>query len=164
VLVRTGWRGRDSHHTDESRASLTFGSSDARFPPFKLLLTEKRTVGCLVGGFKMPEPSCPGSPKATAWRIGSLSKCGAFVFGTCMVLVDEGFAQSGGGSLWTPVVQALQSALTGPIATGLAVVAIVVAGPMLAFCETAAQRTLTGIIFVAGMAVGTVNFMAWVFP
>jgi len=46
----------------------------------------------------------------------------------------------------------------------LALVAIVVGGPMFAFAEGATQRTLTGLIFGVGIAVGAVNFMAWVFP
>ena len=51
-----------------------------------------------------------------------------------------------------------------PIATGLALVAIVVGGLMFAFGEGAAKRTLAGVIFGVGMAVGAVNFMAWLFP
>ena len=58
----------------------------------------------------------------------------------------------------------LQAAFTGPIATGLALVAIVVGGLMFAFGEGAAKRTLAGVIFGVGMAVGAVNFMSWLFP
>jgi type IV secretion system protein TrbC len=76
--------------------------------------------------------------------------------------VAEGFAQAG-GSPWTQAVQALQTAFTGPIATGLALVAIVVGGLMFAFGEGAAKRTLAGVIFGVGMAVGAVNFMSWLF-
>lgn len=112
----------------------------------------------------MPEDSCPSTTDTKARPIGSLSKNGALAVGTCMVLLDEVFAQQGGGSASTPAVQALQAALTGPIATGLALVAIVVGGPMFAFAEGATQRTLTGLIFGVGIAVGAVNFMAWVFP
>jgi hypothetical protein len=35
---------------------------------------------------------------------------------------------------------------------------------MFAFGEGAAKRTLAGGIFGVGMAVGAVNFMAWLFP
>jgi type IV secretion system protein TrbC len=112
----------------------------------------------------VPDNSCPSSTRARARPIGRLSKNSAFTLGTCMVLVDEVFAQQGGGPPWTPAVQALQAAFTGPIATGLALVAIVVGGPMFAFGESAVQRTLTGIIFGVGIAVGAVNFVAWVFP
>ena len=86
-------------------------------------------------------------------------KKGLLTFATCMVLADEVFAQST-NSPWTQAVQALQTAFTGPIATGLALVAIVVGGLMFAFGE----RTLSGVIFGVGMAVGAVNFMSWLFP
>ena len=46
----------------------------------------------------------------------------------------------------------------------LALVAIVVGGLMFAFGEGAAKRTLAGVIFGVGMAVGAVNFMSWLFP
>ncbi len=65
---------------------------------------------------------------------------------------------------WTQATQALQTAFTGPIATGLALVAIVVGGLMFAFGEGGAKRTLAGVVFGVGMAVGAVNFMAWLFP
>ena len=52
----------------------------------------------------------------------------------------------------------MQTAFTGPIATGLALVAIVVGGLMFAFGEGAAKRKLAGVIFGVGMAVGAVNW------
>ena len=91
------------------------------------------------------------------WRKGALT------FAACMALADEVFGQST-NSPWTQAVQALQTAFTGPIATGLALVAIVVGGLMFAFGEGAAKRTLSGVIFGVGMAVGAVNFMSWLFP
>ena len=91
-------------------------------------------------------------------------KNSAFTFGSYMVLVDEVFAQQGGSSPWTQSVHALQTTFTGPIATGLAVVAIVVSGPMCAFGESAAERTFAGVILGVATAVGAVNFMSWVFP
>ena len=99
----------------------------------------------------------PARPKKRLWRKGSLT------FAACMALADEVFAQST-TSPWTQAVQALQTAFTGPIATGLALVAIVVGGLMFAFGEGAAKRTLSGVIFGVGMAVGAVNFMSWLFP
>jgi type IV secretion system protein TrbC len=80
-----------------------------------------------------------------------------------MALAEDALAQ-GGGSPWTQAVQALQTAFTGPIATGLALVAIVVGGLMFAFGEGAGKRTLAGVVFGVGMAVGAVNFMSWLFP
>src|SRR6266849_3172212 len=124
-----------------------------------------------------------GHPKARRWRVGMANhsalntrntnsgrsltrnlRSGALTFGTCLALADEVFAQQGGGSPWTQAVQALQAAFTGPIATGLALVAIVVGGLMFAFGEGGAKRTLAGVIFGVGMAVGAVNFMSWLFP
>ena len=65
---------------------------------------------------------------------------------------------------WDQAVQVLQTAFTGTIAKGLSLVAIVVGGLMFAFGEGQSKRTLAGIIFGVGMAIGAVNFMAWLFP
>ena len=83
---------------------------------------------------------------------------------SCLVTAGSAFAQAAGNSPWTQAVQTLQTAFTGPIATGLALVAIVVGGLMFAFGEGGAKRTLAGVIFGVGMAVGAVNFMSWLFP
>ncbi|HXU17589.1 MAG TPA: TrbC/VirB2 family protein [Terriglobales bacterium] len=102
------------------------------------------------------------SPRPIASRRRAVRK-GALTLATCLALADEVFAQTA-TSPWTQAVQALQTAFTGPIATGLALVAIVVGGLMFAFGEGAAKRTLSGVIFGVGMAVGAVNFMSWLFP
>ncbi|HKW19562.1 MAG TPA: TrbC/VirB2 family protein [Terriglobales bacterium] len=102
-------------------------------------------------------PAQSEKSKCRLWRNGVLT------FATCVALANELFAQSA-TSPWTQAVQALQTAFTGPIATGLALVAIVVGGLMFAFGEGAAKRTLAGVIFGVGMAVGAVNFMSWLFP
>ena len=99
----------------------------------------------------------PKTKKSKRFRKGALT------FAVCLAMADEVFAQAGGDP-WTQAVQALQTAFTGPIATGLALVAIVVGGLMFAFGEGAAKRTLAGVVFGVGMAVGAVNFMAWLFP
>jgi type IV secretion system protein TrbC len=65
---------------------------------------------------------------------------------------------------WDEAVQVLQTAFTGTIAKGLSLVAIVVGGLMFAFGEGQSKRALAGIIFGVGMAIGAVNFMAWLFP
>lgn len=67
-------------------------------------------------------------------------------------------------SPWENAVQALQTSFTGPIARGLSLVAIVVGGLMFAFGEGESKRMLAGIVFGIGMAIGAVNFMAWLFP
>jgi type IV secretory pathway VirB2 component (pilin) len=88
---------------------------------------------------------------------------GALISGVSLAAAQQALAQAAGGSPWTQAVQVLQTAFTGPIATGLALVAIVVGGLMFAFGEGAAKRTLSGVIFGVGMAVGAVNFMSWLF-
>lgn len=73
------------------------------------------------------------------------------------------FAQAG-GSPWENAVTVLRNAFTGPIATGLSLVAIVVGGLTYAYGEGHSKRTLAGIIFGVGMAIGAANFMSWMFP
>ena len=67
-------------------------------------------------------------------------------------------------SPWENAVTVLQTSFTGPIARGLALVSIVVGGLMFAFGEGQSKKMLTGIVFGVGMAIGAVNFMAWLFP
>jgi type IV secretory pathway VirB2 component (pilin) len=67
-------------------------------------------------------------------------------------------------SPWENAVDVLRDAFTGPIARGLSLVAIVVGGLMFAFGEGESKRMLAGIVFGVGMAIGAVNFMAWLFP
>ena len=68
-----------------------------------------------------------------------------------------------GRSPWVQAVNNLQQAFTGPIARGLALVAIVVGGLMFAFQEGGSKQALAGIIFGLGMALGAANFIAWLF-
>ncbi len=74
------------------------------------------------------------------------------------------FAQSTGSDPWDNAVNVLQTAFTSTIARGLSLVAIVVGGLMFAFGEGQSKRMLAGIVFGVGMAIGAVNFMAWLFP
>ena len=73
------------------------------------------------------------------------------------------YAQAGGGSPWENAVNVLQTAFTGPIAKGLALVAIVVGGLTFAFGEGGGKKTFAGIVFGLGMAVLAVNFLTWLF-
>lgn len=68
-----------------------------------------------------------------------------------------------GVSPWLDAVQVLEAAFTGPIARGLALIAIVIGGLMFAFGEGGSKKALAGIIFGIGMAVGAANFLAWLF-
>jgi len=54
-------------------------------------------------------------------------------------------------------------AFTGPIARGLSLVAIVVAGLLWAFGEGDSKRMLAGVIFGVAMAVGASSFYIWLF-
>ncbi|MBB5343341.1 TrbC/VirB2 family protein [Tunturibacter empetritectus] len=74
------------------------------------------------------------------------------------------YAQATGGDPWDNAVNVLKTAFTGTIATGLSLVAIVVGGLMFAYGEGQSKKALAGIVFGVGMAIGAVNFMAWLFP
>jgi type IV secretion system protein TrbC len=80
-----------------------------------------------------------------------------------LLVAVPAFAQ-GGASPWENAVNALKTSFTGPIATGLSLVAIVVGGLMFAYGEGQSKRVLAGIVFGVGMAISAVNFMSWLFP
>jgi type IV secretion system protein TrbC len=73
------------------------------------------------------------------------------------------YAQAAGSSPWENAVNVLQTAFTGTIARGLALVSIVVGGLTFAFGEGGGKRTFAGIVFGLGMAVLAVNFLNWLF-
>ena len=64
---------------------------------------------------------------------------------------------------WETAVTRLQTTFTGPIATGLSLVAVIIGGLMFAFGEGGSKRALAGIIFGIGMAVSAQNFISWLF-
>ena len=98
-------------------------------------------------------------------RSLSAQKRVMFVASAALAVATPAFAQqAGGGSPWENAVAVLEQAFTGPIATGLSLVAIVVGGLMFAYGEGQSKRMLAGIVFGIGMAIGAVNFMAWLFP
>jgi type IV secretory pathway VirB2 component (pilin) len=87
----------------------------------------------------------------------------ALVVLTILVLLAKpGYAQ--GASPWENAVNVLMTSFTGPIARGLSLVSIVIGGVTFAFGEGGSKRLLAGIVFGVGMAIGAVNFMAWLFP
>jgi len=88
---------------------------------------------------------------------------GALALGAALALAGNALAQTGGASPWENAVNVLQTAFTGPIAKGLALVAIVVGGLTFAFGEGGGKKTFAGIIFGLGMAVLAVNFLTWLF-
>lgn len=81
-----------------------------------------------------------------------------------VVLVPASSYAQSGGSPWENAVTVLMTSFTGPIARGLSLVSIVVGGVTFAFGEGGSKRLLAGIVFGVGMAIGAVNFMAWLFP
>ena len=80
-----------------------------------------------------------------------------------LLALTPGVLLAQGTSPWVDAVTELQTQFTGPIARGLSLIAIVVGGLMFAFGEGGSKRTLAGIIFGIGMAVGAVNFLTWLF-
>ena len=79
------------------------------------------------------------------------------------MLLCPALALAQGTSPWVDAVNVLQTTFTGPIARGLSLVAIVAGGLLFAFGERQSKRAMARIVFGAGMAIGTVNFMAWLF-
>ena len=86
------------------------------------------------------------------------------LFTAVLALAASPIYAQAGSSPWENAVNVLQTSFTGPIAKGLALVSIVVGGLMFAFGEGGSKRMLSGIVFGVGMAIGAVNFMAWLFP
>jgi type IV secretion system protein TrbC len=80
-----------------------------------------------------------------------------------IILTTTGSAQAQGNSPWENAVNVLQQSFTGPIAKGLALIALVIGGLTFAFGEGGAKRTFAGIVFGIGMAVLAVNFLTWLF-
>ena len=64
---------------------------------------------------------------------------------------------------WEDAITTLATTFTGPIASGLALVAIVIGGLMFAYGEGGSKRALAGIVFGLGMALGAANFVTWLF-
>lgn len=87
----------------------------------------------------------------------------ASLLAATLVTAAPGYAQVPGASPWENAVNVLQQSFTGPIAKGLALVAIVIGGLTLAFGEGGGKRTLAGLVFGIGMAVLAVNFLNWLF-
>lgn len=94
----------------------------------------------------------PAWPRITLFALGAL------------VLVPAASYAQAAGSPWENAVTVLMTSFTGPIARGLSLVSIVVGGVTFAFGEGGSKRLLAGIVFGVGMAIGAVNFMAWLFP
>src|SRR5712672_1691058 len=102
--------------------------------------------------------------RSTRWKWPErLARNAAIGLGGMLLLAGNAAAQVGGNSPWENAVNVLQTAFTGPIAKGLALVAIVVGGLTFAFGEGGGKKTFAGIVFGLGMAVLAVNFLTWLF-
>lgn len=88
---------------------------------------------------------------------------GVFAMGSTLAMARNASAQTGSTSPWENAVNVLQQSFTGPIAKGLALVAIVIGGLTFAYGEGGGKRTFAGLIFGIGMAVLAVNFLSWLF-
>ena len=106
-----------------------------------------------------PSTPSPARPR----RIATWSRVLTLALAAIVLLPVSSYAQSG-GSPWENAVTVLMTSFTGPIARGLSLVSIVVGGVTFAFGEGGSKRLLAGIVFGVGMAIGAVNFMAWLFP
>jgi len=102
-----------------------------------------------------PNPSLHASARNTRYRLLVMLAV------VLLVAAVPAFSQT---SPWETAVTALQTSMTGTIAKGLALVAIVVGGLMFAFGEGGSKKMLAGIVFGLGMALGAANFINWLFP
>jgi type IV secretory pathway VirB2 component (pilin) len=73
------------------------------------------------------ETGLPNTSRSKRWGKGALT------FAACIALPENALAQQTGLSPWENAVQVLRTFFTGPIATGLSLVAIVVVGLVFAF-------------------------------
>jgi len=108
-------------------------------------------------------PARLGNPPAprTWWRRRTFLARLLLAVAAVLLVPASAFAQA---SPWENAVDVLRQAFTGPIARGLSLVAIVIGGLVFAFGEGQSKRLIAGIVFGVGMAIGAVNFMAWLFP
>ena len=97
------------------------------------------------------------------WRRGR-RKLAATVATLIVIVLAFPASSRAQASPWENAVNVLMTSFTGPIARGLSLVSIVVGGITFAFGEGGSKRLLAGIVFGVGMAIGAVNFLAWLFP
>ena len=100
--------------------------------------------------------------KRAPWNLRALiAKGGAALMAASVLLATPRLLAA--QNPWEDAVNNLMTAMTGPIAKGLSLIAIVIGGLMFAFGEGGSKRTLAGIIFGVGMAMGAVSFLDWMF-
>jgi type IV secretion system protein VirB2 len=132
-----------------SVAVLVLGSLAARFRPGLIHTQKLRRIAMSVFHKSVP---------FLTRCLPRLVPCVSLLVGIA-VLQTSAYA----ASPWVQTVQTLANDFTGPIAKGLALVAIVWGGIMLAFTEGGdSKRMLGGILFGVGMAIGAANFLSWI--
>ena len=62
---------------------------------------------------------------------------------------------------WTETIEKLAAMFTGPIATAVSIIAIVIGGLMFAFGEGGAKKAVAGLIIGIGMALGATELVEW---
>jgi type IV secretory pathway VirB2 component (pilin) len=110
----------------------------------------------------MEHVDSPFRPSATFRRRHRWWRSLAWAVAAIVLTPIPSHAQA--ASPWENAVNVLMTSFTGPIARGLSLVSIVIGGVTFAFGEGGSKRLLAGIVFGVGMAIGAVNFMAWLFP
>lgn len=96
---------------------------------------------------------------ASLTQSRSLRRC-LTASATLLIAGTRCYAQS---DPWTASANNLKTAFTGPIATALIAVAVVITGMVFAFSEGQGKRQIAGLTFGGAMALGAVRFMAWLF-
>ena len=96
-------------------------------------------------------------PRLTIRSLIATGRVALFLAGAALATPGPLAAQNP----WETAVTAISTAMTGPLARGLSLVAIVIGGLMFAFGEGGAKRTTAGIIFGVGMAMGAAQFLTW---
>ena len=136
-----------------------------------LVATSDRFETALIRrGWQLPHPVKKGHAAMTdsRWSRAAahaprrrLRRAWLLALAAVLLVPTASYAQA---SPWENAVNVLMTSFTGPIARGLSLVSIVVGGITFAFGEGGSKRLLAGIVFGVGMAIGAVNFMAWLFP
>ena len=109
------------------------------------------------------QPTTTERPRVTIRSLIATGRVALLVAAAALAAPGHLAAQAppAGTNPWSDAVDQIQTAMTGPIARGLSLVAIVIGGMMFAFGEGGAKRTTAGIIFGVGMAMGAANFLTW---
>lgn len=80
----------------------------------------------------------------------------------CLVLAASAIPAYAQASPWGQAAVRMEQEFTGPIARGFSLVAIVVGGLTMAFSEGGGRRTIGGLIFGLGLAMGATQFVTWI--